>query len=658
MLAPVQTTSSCASSSLATAQSFTIATMNQLCKVCGEPAAGFHFGAFTCEGCKSFFGRTYNNLSQVHECKNGGQCVINKQNRTSCKACRLRKCLMVGMSKTGSRYGRRSNWFKIHCLLQEQANYNGVPQNIRTPITPTLQDGSLPFVSAHLRDTIGRDGPIRAPPPLPPPPPELHSQDIQTSLSGLSSTSQINAQVERRIQEESLKALTRSLRHQATSQDLETLQVLEVIRRSQNLENLRTSDFDALRRSVDLDPIRRSHEFEAIDSLRQIAPEFHARLGPLAVQEWERRLREASRHMESDAKLERKEHLSLELKNDHRPQECKPDSASGAKSVDSCDQEVVSTVKEEPIKIDYELTKVPMSIGEDTEKARRSSPPKFHDKKSTGVLMSEEERLSFLKAVNNQSNSVYAQDHAPVSSPARMPPNADLIYSSLNNNIFPFPPYPPLWPSMLHFPHFANKFYPSPATSFQQTNIDIFKKSIFNPTEPTGSRASHRMTKDDAVNKKRFLDAVLQVQRQSLSPQGPSPTGRTPQPHHSASPSASPSVTPTTTQATLHDQPMDLTVRRKRKMDKSEIIYNPGEDLSVEEQIESEDDKEEKWLKREDVAEEDEDEAIEEVVEGPDEDEDEEMPKNDELTEPESEVNSEVPLKLIKLDSPGETLVA
>ncbi|XP_037283037.2 uncharacterized protein LOC119176032 isoform X1 [Rhipicephalus microplus] len=95
--------------------------MNQLCKVCGEPAAGYHFGAFTCEGCKSFFGRTYNNLAALGECKNSGQCVINKKNRTSCKSCRLKKCLMVGMSKSGSRYGRRSNWFKIHCLIQDQA---------------------------------------------------------------------------------------------------------------------------------------------------------------------------------------------------------------------------------------------------------------------------------------------------------------------------------------------------------------------------------------------------------------------------------------------------------------------------------------------------------------------------------------------------------
>lgn len=86
--------------------------MNQKCSVCKEPAAGYHFGAFTCEGCKSFFGRTYSNPGSVSECKNGGNCEINKKNRTSCKACRLKKCILAGMSKSSSRYGRRSNSFK------------------------------------------------------------------------------------------------------------------------------------------------------------------------------------------------------------------------------------------------------------------------------------------------------------------------------------------------------------------------------------------------------------------------------------------------------------------------------------------------------------------------------------------------------------------
>ncbi|XP_043260427.1 zygotic gap protein knirps-like [Colletes gigas] len=141
--------------------------MNQQCKVCGEPAAGFHFGAFTCEGCKSFFGRTYNNLGSISECKNGGVCVINKKNRTACKACRLRKCLMVGMSKSGSRYGRRSNWFKIHCLLQEQTN-GGQNVNVTggagSPFGPGFLPGFLPQPPSQQNSGVYKDAKDRASP--------------------------------------------------------------------------------------------------------------------------------------------------------------------------------------------------------------------------------------------------------------------------------------------------------------------------------------------------------------------------------------------------------------------------------------------------------------------------------------------------------------
>ena len=138
---------------------------NQQCRVCDEPAAGFHFGAFTCEGCKSFFGRTCNNQSVIQECKNNFRCVVDKKNRTACKACRLRKCLMVGMSKSGSRYGRRSNWFKIHCLMQNQGGGQVQEQPLPHKSSSSWPPKSEGSVGGEARDCSFTSSSSRSPSP-------------------------------------------------------------------------------------------------------------------------------------------------------------------------------------------------------------------------------------------------------------------------------------------------------------------------------------------------------------------------------------------------------------------------------------------------------------------------------------------------------------
>ncbi|XP_020279774.1 nuclear hormone receptor family member nhr-34-like [Pseudomyrmex gracilis] len=55
------------------------------CQVCSDTKTnGYHFGAFTCEGCKSFFGRNKHlRLEQIEACKNGGSCTINQETRAT-----------------------------------------------------------------------------------------------------------------------------------------------------------------------------------------------------------------------------------------------------------------------------------------------------------------------------------------------------------------------------------------------------------------------------------------------------------------------------------------------------------------------------------------------------------------------------------------------
>ncbi|XP_062870962.1 vitamin D3 receptor A isoform X1 [Trichomycterus rosablanca] len=70
----------------------------RICGVCGDKATGFHFNAMTCEGCKGFFRRSMKRKASF-TCPFNGSCTITKDNRRHCQACRLRRCVDIGMMK-------------------------------------------------------------------------------------------------------------------------------------------------------------------------------------------------------------------------------------------------------------------------------------------------------------------------------------------------------------------------------------------------------------------------------------------------------------------------------------------------------------------------------------------------------------------------------
>jgi hypothetical protein len=98
--------------------------VNLICIVCGDVSSGKHYGILACNGCSGFFKRsvrrkliyrlvwrldaavsiTCSNFEFFFagRCQAGtGSCTIDKAHRNQCQACRLKKCLKMGMNKDG-----------------------------------------------------------------------------------------------------------------------------------------------------------------------------------------------------------------------------------------------------------------------------------------------------------------------------------------------------------------------------------------------------------------------------------------------------------------------------------------------------------------------------------------------------------------------------
>uniref|UniRef100_A0A8C5VRP0 Estrogen receptor beta n=1 Tax=Microcebus murinus TaxID=30608 RepID=A0A8C5VRP0_MICMU len=106
------------------------------CAVCSDYASGYHYGVWSCEGCKAFFKRSIQGHND-YICPATNQCTIDKNRRKSCQACRLRKCYEVGMVKCGSRRERcgyrvvrrqRSSDEHLHCLSKAKKSSGHVPR--------------------------------------------------------------------------------------------------------------------------------------------------------------------------------------------------------------------------------------------------------------------------------------------------------------------------------------------------------------------------------------------------------------------------------------------------------------------------------------------------------------------------------------------------
>ncbi|XP_010216804.1 PREDICTED: nuclear receptor subfamily 1 group I member 3 [Tinamus guttatus] len=82
----------------ATEKEDTEAEEEKICAVCGDRATGYHFHVMTCEGCKGFFRRSINKGVRF-TCPFTRSCPITKAKRRQCQACRLQKCLDVGMRR-------------------------------------------------------------------------------------------------------------------------------------------------------------------------------------------------------------------------------------------------------------------------------------------------------------------------------------------------------------------------------------------------------------------------------------------------------------------------------------------------------------------------------------------------------------------------------
>ncbi|XP_020351601.1 estrogen receptor-like [Oncorhynchus kisutch] len=112
------------------------------CVVCSDYASGYHYGVWSCEGCKAFFKRSIQGHND-YMCPATNQCTIDRNRRKSCQACRLRKCYKVGMMKGGLRKDRGGRVLRRDKLRGGTAGDNSVLEHSKASPQDSSKNSSF-----------------------------------------------------------------------------------------------------------------------------------------------------------------------------------------------------------------------------------------------------------------------------------------------------------------------------------------------------------------------------------------------------------------------------------------------------------------------------------------------------------------------------------